>query len=114
MFPHEPALVDLSGKLLVFMAKNVDVIISSPSGLINLSPEDMKDLLACPHLQLDRQAAQAFLASWTSTRRVTRLTTGALSRLADLPTSSRLPARVILAAGGWSNVSVSLLPSDCF
>ena len=108
MFRHEPAMRELSRKLVVFMAKNVKEIISSKA---NLDPEAMQELLESPHLQLDREAAQAFLSSWSRSReeRLTRQVMSPLKRAANKPTRSRLPVRVILAAGGWSNVSTLYL-----
>ena len=101
---------ELSRKLVVFLAKNVKEIISSKA---NLDPEAMQELLESPHLQLDREAAQAFLSSWSRSReeRLTRQVMSPLKRAANKPTGSRLPARVILAAGGWTKHNVSSLSS---
>ena len=112
MFRHEPAMQELSRKLVVFMAKNVKKIISSKA---NLDPEAMQELLESPYLQLDREAAQAFLSSWSRRGsrevRLTRQVMSPLKRAANKPTGSRLPARVIPAAGGWTKHNVSSLSS---
>ena len=107
MFSGEEEFFKLSEDLLIFIAKNVEHLIKTEVYL-NLSAEEMKAVLGCPHLQLTREAALTFLSSWFSSSHVQSLTRqmkGVLSSLAKRPTSSRLAATVILAAGGWSNVS---------
>jgi len=111
MFSGEGEFLKLSEDLLIFISKNVDHLIATEV-FHTFSAEEMKELLGCRHLQLTREAAQSFLASWLSSNHVenlTRTVKGHLSSLAKRPTSFRLPATVILAAGGLSNGPTNLV-----
>ena len=110
MFSGEEEFLMLSPCLMNFVAKNVHHLISTKA-FLTFSSEEMKDLLGCRHLQLTREEAQSFLSSWyagSQVQTITRNTRGILSNLAKRPSSFRLPATVILAGGGWSNVRLEL------
>ena len=109
-FSEDEVFQQLKAALTIFLAKNINQIISAQS-FVNFSVEDMKDLLGNRHLQLTREEAEEFLSSWfnlnTNGRRATRLTKASLTYLAKRPTTYRIPSSVLLAAGGWATAPTS-------
>ena len=111
IFSADEVFLQTKATITIFMAKNIDHIIASQA-FLNFSGEEMTELLGSRHLQLTKEEAQQFLLSWlqgNTVRNTTRLMRTTLSQLAGRPTTYRIPASVILAAGGWATEPTSLV-----
>ena len=111
IFSDDEVFQQTKATITIFMAKNIGYIIASQA-FLSFSKEEMIELLGSRHLQLTKEEAQQFLLSWlqgNTVRNTTRLLRTTLSQLAGRPTTYRIPASVILAAGGWAPEPTSLV-----
>ena len=94
-----PTSSDCKNKILEFIALNIKNL--NDSDICSLDKKQFLNVMKHECLNLTKEEASALTKMWVNNNRVTKSDNQKLQNASEAETASRIPAKVVLAVGGW-------------